>query len=83
MKLKLIGLGIIFLLISCKTYTITKVSKDQFTKTDNNKMKDLETNNPLFLQKFKYLSNDIKYLNTTDKRKSSFLSKNSPSLEMR
>jgi hypothetical protein len=79
-KLKLIGLGIIFLLISCKTYTITLKFQSQFTTC--NKMKEVETNNPLFYKNFKYLSNDIKYLNATDKRKSSFV-QNSPSLEMR
>jgi hypothetical protein len=44
-------------------------------------MKEVETNNPLFYKNFKYLSNDIKYLNATDKRKSSFV-QNSPSLEI-
>mgnify|MGYP000114134109 CR=1 FL=1 len=84
MKLKLIGLGIIFLLISCKTYTITPQSfKSQFTKTDNNKMKEVETNNPLFYKNFKYLSNDIKYLNATDKKGNLVFVQNSPSLEMR
>lgn len=84
MKLKLIGFGIILLMISCKTYTITPESfKSQFTKTDINEMKEVKTNNPLFYKNFKYLSNDITYLNVIDKKGKLVFIQNSPSLEMR
>lgn len=84
MKLKLIGFGILALLLSCKTYTITPEHfKSQFTKTDHNDRKTVEINNPLFYSNHQYLSNDIKSLNATDQKGNLVLIPNSPSLEMR
>jgi hypothetical protein len=84
MKLKFALFGIISLLFSCKTYTITPESfKSQFTKIDNNEMKEVKTNNPLYFKNFKYLSNNIMYLNVIDKKGNLVLIENSPSLEMR
>lgn len=84
MKLKLIGFGVILLMFSCKTYTVTPESfKTQFTQINDSVRKQVEINNPLFYSKIKYLSNNVKYLNVYDKKGNIFFMQNSPSLEMR
>ena len=86
MKLKLIGIILLFALFSCKTYTITLESfKSQFANSSPKKTKEVEINNPVILpySTTKYLSNDIKYLNVKDKNGNLFFMPNSPSLEMR
>jgi hypothetical protein len=84
MKSKIIGIGVMLLMLSCKTYTITPESfKTQLRRTDADKMKEVEINNPLSYQKITYYSNNINSLYVTDKDGNKKYISNSPSLEMR
>ena len=85
MRLHSFGFALLLLMISCKTYTISPESfKEQFVKSGQNKSKEVRTNNPLSsVFDFKYLANDIKYLNVYDKNGTIFFMQNSPSVEMR
>lgn len=83
-KLKIFSVGMLFLMVSCTTYTILPESfKDQFTKNDKSKMKEVVVNNPLLHKDFKYSSNDIEYLIVCDKKGKETKIRNSASLEMR
>lgn len=83
-KRQIFSIGMLFLMISCATFTIPPESfKDQFTKSDNSKMKEVKVNNPLLYKDFKYSSNDIKYLTVYDKKGKEMKISNSASLEMR
>lgn len=83
-KLQIFSVGILFLMISCTTYTIPPESfKNQFTKTDNSQIKEVKANNPLLYKDFKYSSNDIEYLIVYDKNGKETKISNSALLEMR
>lgn len=83
-KFKIFTIGVLFLMISCTTYTIPPENfKNQITRSDNSKMKEVQVNNPLLYKDFKYLSNDVKYLTVYDKKGQEKRIPNSASLEMR
>ena len=68
MKSKIFTIGLLLIIISCKTYTIpTESFKNQFTKTENIQEKEVEINNPLLYGNLKYSANNIKTLNVIDK----------------
>jgi len=87
MKTKLISLmGILFLLFSCKTYTIPVDSfRDQMTVPGSEKLRVVEINNPaLYTYKnIKYEANSIKSIVVVDKKGDKVKLENSPKLEMR
>ena len=84
MKSKIFTIGLLLIIISCKTYTIpTESFKNQFTKTENIQEKEVEINNPLLYGNLKYSANNIKTLNVIDKNGNKITIPNSPSLEMR
>jgi uncharacterized ion transporter superfamily protein YfcC len=61
MKSKIFTIGLLLIIISCKTYTIpTDSFKNQFTKTENIQEKEVEINNPLLYGNLKYSANNIK-----------------------
>ena len=81
---KLIGLSILFLIISCKTYTIPPDSfREQMIEAKSGNMKEVEINNPLFYRNIKYSSNNINRLIVLDKHGNKMYLDNSPSIEMR
>lgn len=81
---KLIGLSILFLIISCKTYTIPPDSfREQMIEAKSGNMKEVEINNPLFYRNIKYSSNNINQLIVLDKNGNKMYLDNSPSIEMR
>ncbi|WP_309641877.1 hypothetical protein [Flavobacterium sp.] len=74
----------LLVLISCKTYTISPDSfKRQYLGSESNKMRQVEINNPLLIGKTKYLLNNVKVLEVTDKNGNIVAMKNEPSVEMR
>jgi len=87
MKTKLITLfGILFLLFSCKTYTIPVDSfREQMTVPGSEKLRGVEINNPaLYTYKnIKYEANSIKSIVVVDKKGDKVKLENSPKLEMR
>ena len=84
MKLKIFIIGLLLIVVSCKTYTISTESfKNQFAKTENIEKKEVEINNPLLYGNLKYVANNIKTLNIIDKNGKELTVPNSPSLEMR
>ncbi|MFK5982372.1 MAG: hypothetical protein QM499_05600 [Flavobacteriaceae bacterium] len=83
-KSKIIGTGILFLILSCKTYTITTDSfREQMIKAKSEYMTEVEINNPLNWKNIKYTSNNIDRLIVLDKNGNSIYLNNSPSIEMR
>ena len=67
-KSKIIAIGIILLIISCKTYTIPADSfRSQMINANSENMKVVEINNPLTFGKITYSSNNIKSLVVIDK----------------
>lgn len=85
MKRKLAQFGLLLLMVSCKTYTISPENfKKQFVTDNANKLTDVRIDNPLStLSDIKYQANSLKYLNVYDKNgKLSFI-RNSPSTEIR
>lgn len=84
MKSKIFIIGLLLIIISCKTYTIPSESfKNQFTKTEDIQEKQVEINNPLLYGNLKYSANNIKTLDVIDKDGNKLTIPNSPSLEMR
>jgi len=86
MKTKLITLmGILFLLFSCKTYTIPVDSfREQMTKSGSEKLREVEINNPInTIKNIKYEANSIKSITVFDKKGDKIKLENSPKLEMR
>ena len=85
MTKKLALLPLIFLAISCKTYTIAPENfKKQFISDNANNLKDVEVNNPIFkYAAIKYQANTLKYLNVYDKKGKLEFIQNSPSVEIR
>lgn len=81
---KVLLLGIVLLLFSCKTYTIPVQSfREQMTKPGNEKMRDVEINNPTFYSNLEYQANSVKSLIVVDKEGNNVEIENSPKLEMR
>ncbi len=81
---KIIGIGILLLILSCKTYIIpTDSFREQMIKAKSGNMKEVEINNPLFYKNIKYSSNNIDRLIVTDKNENKIYLNNSPSIEMR
>jgi len=87
MKTKLISLmGILFLLFSCKTYTIPVDSfREQMTVPGSEKLRGVEINNPaLYTYKnIRYEANSLKSIIVVDKKGDKVKLENSPKLEMR
>lgn len=81
---KLIGISLLLLIISCKTYTIpTDSFREQMTTAKSENMKDVEISNPLFYRNIKYYSNNIDRLVVLDKNGNTMSLDNSPSIEMK
>jgi len=87
MKTKLITLmGIIFLLFSCKTYTIPVDSfREQMTVPGSEKLRVVEINNPaLYTYKnIRYEANSLESIVVVDKKGDKVKLGNSPKLKMR
>jgi len=87
MKSKLISLmGILFLLFSCKTYTIPVDSfRDQMTVPGSEKLRVVEINNPTpyTYKNIRYEANSLKSIVVVDKKGDKVKLENSPKLEMR
>jgi hypothetical protein len=91
MKTKLITLiGILSLLFSCKTYTISVDSfREQMTKSGSEKLREVEINHPLVYSRsspdrnLKYEANNIKSITVVDKSGNKVKLENTPKLEMR
>ncbi len=79
-----VRLGILFLIISCKSYTIPLDSfKGQLKESNSSTMKDATINNPLSLGTISYSTNNVEGIIVKDKDGNSKYLKNSPSIEMR
>jgi len=77
-------MGLFSLLFSCKTYTIPVESfREQMTKSGNEKMRDVEINNPTSYSNLKYQANSVKSIVVVDKNGNNVEIENSPKLEMR
>ncbi|MEB8345778.1 hypothetical protein OO010_06950 [Flavobacteriaceae bacterium KMM 6898] len=84
MKSKIFGIGLLLLIISCKTYIIpTNSFREQMLTAKSENMKDVEINNPLNFGNIKYSANDINRLIVLDKDGNKMFLNNSPSIEMR
>ena len=87
MKSKIIGFGILLVLFSCKTYTISVDSfRNQMTLEGNEKKyRKVEINNPLpyNYSNIKYFATNIKRIIVQDKNGNDVVLQNSPKLEMR
>lgn len=83
-KSKVIGIGIFFLVLSCKTYTIPIDSfKEQMKNTTSSSMKSVSVNNPLTGGEITYSANNISRIIVQDKNGSPTYLNNSGSIEMR
>ncbi|WP_243472767.1 hypothetical protein [Winogradskyella sp. MH6] len=81
---RIIGVGIIMLTLSCKTYTIPVESfKEQMKNTNSSNMKDVTVNNPLTYGSISYSANNIDRIIVVDKNGNSSYLNNSGSIEMR
>lgn len=77
-------MGLFSLLFSCKTYTIPIESfREQMTESGNEKMRDVEINNPTSYSNLKYQANSVKSIVVVDKNGNNVEIENSPKLEMR
>ncbi len=84
MRFRTLILLSLFIVVSCKTYTIpTDSFKEQFTKTELFETKEVQINNPLTYGNLSYKANNITNLVVRDKEGNSLTIPNSPSLEMR
>ena len=82
-SLLLLTVGLIFFLISCKTYYISIDSfKEQFAGMDSSKWKEVTTRGPMG-DKIKYKTAPIDFIKCFDKKGNAVELKNSPSLEIR
>ena len=82
-SLLLLTVGLIFFLISCKTYYISIDSfKEQFAGMDSSKWKEVTTRGPMG-DKIKYKTPPIDIIKCVDKTGNAVELKNSPSLEIR
>jgi hypothetical protein len=74
----------LFLILSCKTYTIPVDSfVEQMKNTNSENTKDVEINNTLLFGNIKYASNNIDRIFVIDKSGLEMYLNNSPALEMR
>ena len=81
---KYIGLIIVLLTLSCKSYTIPIDSfKEQMKNTNSSNMKDVTVNNPLTFRSIKYSANNIERVIVLDKNGNETYLNNSGSIEMR
>ncbi|MEO9548429.1 MAG: hypothetical protein ABJE97_07935 [Maribacter dokdonensis] len=84
LTLKFIGIGALFLIISCKTYTIpTESFREQMKNTNSSTMKDVKVNNPLTFGNISYSANNINRIVVEDKDGNKTYLNNSGSIEMR
>lgn len=86
MKIRIIviGIGILLLTFSCKTYIITPDNfRTQMIQAKAENSKEVEINNPLTFWNITYYSNDIKSIIVNDKKGNKLTLENSPSIEMR
>ena len=81
---KIIGIGILLLILSCKTYTIpTESFQEQMKNTNSSNMKDVTVNNPLTYGNISYSANNINRIDVVDKDGNKTYLYNSGSIEMR
>lgn len=82
---KIIGFGILILIIACKTYTIpTESFKEQMKNSTAVNLEPVEINNPLsFNHKLNYFANQIDTIHVLDKNGQKTTLANSPAIEMR
>lgn len=79
-----VGIVVLFLLFSCKTYTIpTDSFRNQMIGSTSKSMTNSEINNPVFSKNIRYSSNNIDQIEVVDKKGKIFYLDNSPSIEMR
>lgn len=85
MKIKTLFLiGCIALLWSCKTYTIPVESfREQLTASGNDRLREVEINNPTGYSNLAYQANSVKSILVVDKKGNKVVLENSPKLEMR
>jgi hypothetical protein len=81
---KIIAVGFLLLVSSCKTYLIPIDSfRVQLSNSKIASTQDVKINNPLFLSNISYQANTIKYIKVVDKKGEKFSLRNSASIEMR
>lgn len=82
--IKIIVIGVLLLIYSCKTYTVSTESfRDQMEKANSGNLKDVKINNPLTYGNIRYASNNIDQLLVLDKEGNKMYLNMSPSIEMR
>lgn len=84
LKVISVGIGMLFMISSCKTYTITTDSfREQMRTATSENRKEVEINNPLFYKKITYSTNNISQLIVWDKKGNKMHLQSSPAIEMR
>ena len=84
LKSKLIGIGVLVLIFSCKTYTISTDSfREQMIEAKSRNLSKVHINNPLLYGNMKYSSNNIDRIIVKDKNGNNTYLNNSPSIEIR
>lgn len=79
-----IGFGILFLIASCKTYTISLNSfQKQLISATRENSKQVEINNPLFYKNITYSTNNISQLKVLEKKGVTSYLTISPAIEMK
>ena len=79
-----IGIGVLLMIFSCKSYTITTESfKEQMNNANSSTMKEVTVNNPLSFGNISYSTNNIDKIIVEDKNGSKIHLDNSGSIEMR
>lgn len=82
--LKPVVLVLLFMIMSCKSYTIPVDSfREQLIDSNSTNMNDATINNPLSLGTISYSTNNIDGIIVRDKDRQNKYLKNSPSLEIR
>ncbi len=83
-RAKIVGIGFLLLVFSCRTYTISTSSfREQMIKAKSENMTEVEINNPLFYRNIRCSSNNIDQLIVKDKTGNKICMNNSPSIELR
>ena len=85
-KRRIVAIGILVLLSSCKMYTVSVDSfRNQMTVDGPEKYREVEIQNPLpySYSNIKYLATNIKQIVVQDKNGNDVVLQNSPKLEMR
>lgn len=84
MNIKSSLFGLLLLLISCKTYTISPENfQEQIVNSDKNDLKSSDIKDSLQNTKKQYQAYKLDYLTVNDKKGKNFQLPNSPSVEMR